>query len=773
MSTSNLDTLRDIPELFETALGESLVARTDQLPQFRLGPPDLCHLVKTNAKLHKDVTSYHYVTGVDASSPGALAAYINSLNYAMDSANAASKSSSWFGGAAASSTNTFRIKSGVYCTYNAFASIDVRVEVRIPGGVNVYGVNRAGKRVAIHPDSSPTFWAELFVSAVLRAMLIDANPADVYPPAPAGLRRVDPLPDLDVETRFLEAARDVFPRAWQLGPVGDIQVASLTANVLVHALTQYFGVGSNRWDVLADFWRELLPMDASVAALLAEAYIRADADAKAVRLLYQTLMANPNSTPVLLAQVELLQKKDKDDTALSVAKRLVNTAPLEFTSWQKLTECYTAVGDWPMALLALNSCPMFVHPQRELPMMPEPLRTWFPGHEELMLGDYADNDTQSLTPLRAESLRGTFRRAYALLARIVEKCGWEELLGHRASVFVMEDEYRQVKEEELMPVAVDHVPDVTTPIAGIPTPLGTSTTTAGKPGGTSPRSPLAEESVDPVANQAAAEQLPESPAAGGVDGGVVGAQPQDAKSAAAAERERAARADLWAKQTQAARDTTSGGGASGAPTANTGSSNKLLSAFSHKRLCERWLDDLFLMLYEDLRVYMAWKSEEQHAREYQLAYKRTAAEWEYLGDLARRLGKLSDARAAYRAATDARYSPKASLRLLALQVDPFATDDYAAQGEQAAEMAALLATLNNVGRMLAIPGHSVTLVYRVYGDLTFPNPLASAIFQLIGRYGLAKVQSEALGLNFPPAVFKNIAHFLEWAERFQVKGWDV
>jgi hypothetical protein len=29
------DTLKGIPELFETTLGESLVARTDQIPQFR------------------------------------------------------------------------------------------------------------------------------------------------------------------------------------------------------------------------------------------------------------------------------------------------------------------------------------------------------------------------------------------------------------------------------------------------------------------------------------------------------------------------------------------------------------------------------------------------------------------------------------------------------------------------------------------------------------------------------------------------------------------
>lgn len=68
------DTLKDIPEFFETELGESIIARTDALGTFRffflhsfnfrnqktkhssvgsfreLGPPDLCHIIKVNAK---------------------------------------------------------------------------------------------------------------------------------------------------------------------------------------------------------------------------------------------------------------------------------------------------------------------------------------------------------------------------------------------------------------------------------------------------------------------------------------------------------------------------------------------------------------------------------------------------------------------------------------------------------------------------------------------------------------------------------------------------
>lgn len=57
----------------------------------------------------------------------------------------------------------------------------------------------------------------------------------------------------------------------------------------------------------------------------------------------------------------------------------------------------------------------------------------------------------------------------------------------------------------------------------------------------------------------------------------------------------------------------------------------------HKRLCERWLDNLFIVLYEDLRQYTVWRTEVQHYRAQQVEYQKNSTEWEILGDLATRL----------------------------------------------------------------------------------------------------------------------------------------
>ncbi len=51
----------------------------------------------------------------------------------------------------------------------------------------------------------------------------------------------------------------------------------------------------------------------------------------------------------------------------------------------------------------------------------------------------------ALLRLPAPGLRGTFAKAYALLARLVSQIGWDELLKTRSAVFVMEEEYRAQK----------------------------------------------------------------------------------------------------------------------------------------------------------------------------------------------------------------------------------------------------------------------------------------------------------------------------------------
>lgn len=86
--------------------------------------------------------------------------------------------------------------------FNAFSRVDVRVEVRIPGGVDAYVVDLRGER----HEATPEIWQETYLSALLRAIRY----ADDASYRLAGYRKLDPITTVEGEVRFLKAAEELF-----------------------------------------------------------------------------------------------------------------------------------------------------------------------------------------------------------------------------------------------------------------------------------------------------------------------------------------------------------------------------------------------------------------------------------------------------------------------------------------------------------------------------------------------------------------------------------
>ena len=82
----------------------------------------------------------------------------------------------------------------------------MRVEVKIPGGVESYCIDERGdKRVA-----SDSLWLETFLCGVLRAYAYaDDGGGDVIKKIVA-VRRFDPITSTEVEHKFLDAAERLF-----------------------------------------------------------------------------------------------------------------------------------------------------------------------------------------------------------------------------------------------------------------------------------------------------------------------------------------------------------------------------------------------------------------------------------------------------------------------------------------------------------------------------------------------------------------------------------
>jgi hypothetical protein len=210
-----------------------------------------------------------------------------------------------------------------------------------------------------------------------------------------------------------------------------------------------------------------------------------------------------------------------------------------------------------------------------------------PEHEKTD-DDEADSALQRLP---APGLRGTWARAYALLTRLVSQIGWDELLKTRSAVFVMEEEYRMQKAHaDIVAVSRDEetLADDDASTKGVLTPR--SENREGSPASSSVQSPTQThvgdtENVIPTIRISTESAREESLRA--------------EKAAAAAKmngRENANGDPAVEGLQQPAQAAADGDNKDASP--NSGPGGQESFSFSNKRLCERWLDNLFMVLYE-------------------------------------------------------------------------------------------------------------------------------------------------------------------------------
>lgn len=175
------------------------------------------------------------------------------------------------------------------------------------------------------------------------------------------------------------------------------------------------------------------------------------------------------------------------------------------------------------------------------------------------------------------------------------------------------------------------------------------------------------------------------------------------------------------------------------------------NSFMNKRLCERWLDNLFMVLYEDLRVYTIWRAEVAHFKAQHMPYRKTGTEWEILGDLAFRLHHKEEAKDAFQRCLEAKFSAKAWLKLL-----EFYTDE------------------GDVQRSLNAAIRLSTYQHRWYMEMSFPTAVAHQLYKLIRQEGVAKISYSLVSMNLPQPILKTCMQgYFHYAQVFRIEGSEI
>jgi len=173
-------------------------------------------------------------------------------------------------------------------------------------------------------------------------------------------------------------------------------------------------------------------------------------------------------------------------------------------------------------------------------------------------------------------------------------------------------------------------------------------------------------------------------------------------------------------------------------------------SFSNKRLCERWLDNLFMVLYEDLRVWTIFRAEVAHFRTQHVAYRKTGMEWEVLGDLGIRLHHKEEAKEAYQRCLDSpRYTVKPWAKLMEM---------YADEGD--------------IQRCVQTAIRVAAYQYAEYTEMAYPTLIARSFFRLGQIHGHAKINFTLLSMGLPDSIRKIMESYLEYGKTFKVEGSD-
>ncbi|SCU77659.1 LAFA_0A02762g1_1 [Lachancea sp. 'fantastica'] len=358
------------PRILESQFGESFTQRNSLLQSLTgpkllgIGPPDMVHVTKLDKFRQMEIGEYHYLTGLDTSSEAAPIAYLNALKM-NDGRQTATPPS------ASSSKNGHRVMT--YCTTNVFSNIDIRIRYESPTHFQVAAID--AQSGSSNVQLSPQLWEEAFVSSFVRAVIININQE----------RKLPGLVELSIalENGGFYAEKCVtllckfLPRGQELGC--DLARRSYTSyknNYLLESLLAFLQIAGKLNGSVIQTLQKLIESDAANEqcyriALISVLISSESHDALAVKTIKDSmskLFATNASkleqnqltyvADLFNLQIEFLLSKGDYQLALPLAKRSTAVCSDNIEGWVKLARCYVLSQDYENALLAVNALPI-------------------------------------------------------------------------------------------------------------------------------------------------------------------------------------------------------------------------------------------------------------------------------------------------------------------------------------------------------------------------------------------------------------------------------
>jgi hypothetical protein len=442
-------TTKNIQEIIEhePEYEQALQNRTKNIRNFsERGPPDMCYLTKEYQKslsLSKTnkVGFYHYVYGYNMSNPACMSTYISDVLKQQET------DSNWF------SSGKWVIKNAVFCVFDAFNRVDIRAEVKFPGGIKLYAVTKEEESIMI----DETKWDGAYISSVLRALA---------PERVACAKFYKEFPNIAAWNDFSRVVVE-FVRNNDLEFDSQDQLY-FKGNKIVHYVIEYL-VKKRRLNQAMDFLKALTDVDQKYRAFFSDVFACMNKIPETIKCISPVLEKNPHIAVLLYTQALNLMKCEKYEMALKLTKVVVQLAPDSFDAWLLLIEIYFYCKCYSEALIAINIAPIYTKPEtnngyleiktknyskpkrRETsddftlfmfePTLEVSKTASFNEEMAMLQGDINEEGEQTfynLKKLPAAKLEEQELKLYKILVKMEREMGWDRLLTLRSKLFLME-----------------------------------------------------------------------------------------------------------------------------------------------------------------------------------------------------------------------------------------------------------------------------------------------------------------------------------------------
>ncbi|KAM3163357.1 Chitin biosynthesis protein CHS6 [Lachancea thermotolerans] len=351
--------LEENPRILEVKFGESFGIRGRLLRTLAeqdllgIGPPDMAHVTQFDRFHQTETGEYHYLTGLDTSSEATPIAYLNTLKLA--------------GG---SSKNKNRVST--YCCTNVFSNVDIRIRYESPKHyqINVIDCISGSSNIQL----TPALWEEAFVSGFVRSIITNMDRERKLPglvELPFALEN-----GLAYCKKCISLVCRYLPRGPELGcDMTKHSFPSYKNNYILDSLLSLLQVANKLNGFVVGTLEDLCMQDpensvcykTAMAAVLIKSEAKDIVAIQTINSSMQNLFPNGlkdleqsqliHAADLLNLQIDFLMVRGDFALALPLAQKVTSICSDDFEAWNKLARCYVELGNHEQALFAINSLP--------------------------------------------------------------------------------------------------------------------------------------------------------------------------------------------------------------------------------------------------------------------------------------------------------------------------------------------------------------------------------------------------------------------------------